>query len=111
MDCDFGENMSFSMDRYHAVRCFDIGGSGIKTGLLQAASLAVAIKTQTRHQALQQLQWIDAPRSLGKAPSSGLSSMKVSEFLRQQIGTLEEELGNPEKVIFGVSCAGTLCVS
>ena len=98
---DFASRLSAAMETHSAVRCFDVGGSGIKTGLLDVASLFEAFASQQPEQAAKCLNWLETPRLLGKAPLKA----HVSAWLLEMIPSLEHGIDDV-RVVFGVSSAG-----
>eukprot|EP00931_Biecheleriopsis_adriatica_P102377 TRINITY_DN77357_c0_g1_i1.p1 TRINITY_DN77357_c0_g1~~TRINITY_DN77357_c0_g1_i1.p1 ORF type:complete len:451 (+),score=90.88 TRINITY_DN77357_c0_g1_i1:85-1437(+) len=111
---DFAEAVQRQLaNKQQLVRCFDIGGSGVKTALLSSSSLLRLLQTPgggldgTEQPALgtgeeaAELDWIEDPSGLGMAPGEdGFSS-----WLLRALPRLQRELAN-SNVVFGVSTAG-----
>mmetsp|Transcript_58093 Transcript_58093/g.189156 ORF Transcript_58093/g.189156 Transcript_58093/m.189156 type:complete len:445 (+) Transcript_58093:71-1405(+) len=96
-------------DKQRVVRAFDIGGSGVKTGLLGASALqdflrfdgAVMSAAGDAAGADEELQWIEPQTLLGVAPGEdGFSS-----WLLEALPRLRREVDDPH-VCFGVSIGG-----
>lgn len=88
------------------IRVFDIGGSGVKTGLTSTQLLKDFLLKDGKGEEdsePEELRWLEVPRTLGSAPGEeGFHS-----WLLQLVPTLRKELAE-NAVAFGVSTAGDL---
>lgn len=92
-------------DKQRVVRVFDVGGSGVKTGLVAAPSLQEFLQFGDQppdaEVALNELEWIEPPNSLGRAPGED----GFPEWLLSILPRLRREADDP-RVVFGVSIGG-----
>ncbi|CAE8675906.1 unnamed protein product, partial [Polarella glacialis] len=112
---DFAEAVKRQLgNKRRLVRTFDVGGTGVKTGLFAAGSLQQLLlrpgsgalgdlPSLLTGEDPAELQWIEAPSQLGQAPGEdGFPS-----WLLRVLPRLQREVENPD-VVFGVSTAGDL---
>mmetsp|Transcript_51933 Transcript_51933/g.110366 ORF Transcript_51933/g.110366 Transcript_51933/m.110366 type:complete len:450 (-) Transcript_51933:441-1790(-) len=94
-------------DKQRVIRAFDVGGSGVKTGLLTASALQDFLHWggqapgQDSEDAHAQLEWIEKPVSLGMAPGED----GFATWLKEAVPRLKREVDDPH-VCFGVSIGG-----
>ncbi|CAK9046144.1 unnamed protein product [Durusdinium trenchii] len=81
------------------IRTFDVGGTGVKTALFSAPSLQSFLEAEGE----RELDWIEAPTSLGQAPGEE----GFDAWLASVLPKLQNEKANGH-VAFGVSTAGDL---
>ncbi|CAJ1391978.1 unnamed protein product [Effrenium voratum] len=85
------------------IRAFDVGGTGVKTGLFSAPSLQSLLEKSLAGDAGEELEWIEAPTQLGQAPGEE----GFDAWLLQALPRLQGEKAN-SNVVFGVSTAGDI---
>lgn len=81
------------------LRVFDVGGTGVKTGLISAS----ALRCFTSSAGAADPTWLHEPKHLGRAPGES----GFAEWLLEALPELPAEL-NAANVTFGVSTAGRL---
>ncbi|CAJ1368206.1 unnamed protein product [Effrenium voratum] len=85
------------------IRAFDVGGTGVKTGLFSAPSLQSLLEKSLAGDAGEELEWIEAPTQLGQAPGEE----GFDAWLLHALPRLQGEKAN-SNVVFGVSTAGDI---
>ncbi|CAE7890243.1 unnamed protein product, partial [Symbiodinium sp. KB8] len=102
-------------EKQRLIRTFDVGGTGVKTGLFTATALqaffessAAGPHTDGPHEAAEQgpvqyaeLEWVERPTQLGQAPGED----GFDAWLEEALPRLRQEKANAN-VVFGVSTAG-----
>jgi len=92
-------------DGQRSVRVFDIGGSGVKTGLISCPALRdfLHFGDLSSREDLRELQWIEKPTLLGMAPGDDGFAAWLVEKLPRLVREVDDQ-----RVAFGVSTAGDL---
>eukprot|EP00928_Gymnodinium_smaydae_P079664 TRINITY_DN63531_c0_g1_i1.p1 TRINITY_DN63531_c0_g1~~TRINITY_DN63531_c0_g1_i1.p1 ORF type:complete len:441 (-),score=71.83 TRINITY_DN63531_c0_g1_i1:218-1540(-) len=89
------------VDKNRVIRAFDIGGSGVKTGLFSAVALAKLFEQENGEHDSQELEWIEPPQQLGSAPGEH----GFDAWLLEALPRLNRETKDAN-VCFGVSIGG-----
>lgn len=94
-------------DGQRQVRCFDIGGTGVKTALISSSALSKLLRIEPAEAAQdgsqEEWSWLEPPRNIGFAPGRN----GFSEWLVTNVPQLTAELSDPS-VIFGIAVKGRI---